>query len=237
MKHLPLLALTILVITVLVGCSDNSTTLPVEKSRDTGQESIDLEVLRADLAELDLDDLSAEEVAGLLFMREEEKLARDVYLTFDAQYDKKIFGNIAVSEQNHTDAILALLEAFGIDDPVKDNPRGVFENEELQTLYDELIAEGAASLASALYVGCAIEEIDMLDIVEYMEGTENEAILLVYGRLLDGSANHLRAYVRTWENETGLVYVPRFMSVEYFTEIMAEDGPGSGRQGGRGNRN
>ena len=111
-----------------------------------------------------LDDLSDNEAAGLVFMREEEKLARDVYIYLYETWGQKTFDNIAVSEQAHTDAMLELLHKYGIDDPVGDNPEGIFVDQNLQGLYDTLTATGSASLIDALLVGAAIEEIDLIDI-------------------------------------------------------------------------
>ena len=84
-------------------------------------------------------DLSDSEIAGLLFMREEEKLARDVYLQMYDVWNFNIFTNIARSEQSHMDAVLVLINDVGAEDPVGDAERGVFENQDLQDLYDQLI--------------------------------------------------------------------------------------------------
>ncbi|MDP2030099.1 MAG: DUF2202 domain-containing protein [Thiobacillus sp.] len=48
----------------------------------------------------------------LLFMREEEKLARDVYLTLYETWGLAVFSNIASSEQSHMDALLKLLRTY-----------------------------------------------------------------------------------------------------------------------------
>ncbi len=234
MKHLLILAL--ITTTLLLGCSDNSNDITANDAAEVSFHDMTLEELRVNIGNEAIMDLTPEEIAGLVFMREEEKLARDVYLTFHDQYGVNIFNNIAGSEQMHTDAVLLLLDRYGIADPVGDNPVGVFENEALQALYDDLIAEGSQSLEDALFVGCAIEEIDILDLEEYMAGTVYKDLLLVYRHLLDGSFNHLRAYVPFWENQTGLVYEPRFLSVEQFEEIMSASGPGGGNgNGGGGN--
>ena len=59
-------------------------------------------------------------------MREEEKLARDVYLAMDDLWGLRVFSQISWSEQNHMDAVLAVLDKYGVLDPVGDNPTGVF---------------------------------------------------------------------------------------------------------------
>jgi hypothetical protein len=80
--------------------------------------------------------LSAMERSGILFMREEEKLARDVYLYLYEIYPLRPFLNISKSEQAHMDAMLYLIDTLNLVDPVGKNPPGVFQNEELQELYD-----------------------------------------------------------------------------------------------------
>lgn len=138
--------------------------------------------------------LSTDEIAGLRFMREEEKLAHDVYIAMDALWGHRTFANIALSETTHTEAILALLTKYGVDDPVAGKPAGVFEDAQLQALHDTLVAAGAASLIEGLKVGALIEETDIRDIVQRQAATDEADILKVYGSLLCGSRNHLRAF-------------------------------------------
>ena len=162
--------------------------------------------------------LSAAEIDGLLYMREEEKLAHDVYVTFHALWGTPVFASIAVSEQRHTDRILGLLNRYGIPDPVQEF--GVFSNPDLQSLYDALVAQGSASELSALQVGALIEEVDMVDIVEKMAATERADILNVYGKLLSGSENHLRAFVGLIEANSGEAYVAQHLSQEEVDQIL-----------------
>lgn len=136
--------------------------------------------------------LSQEEIDGILFMREEEKLAHDVYIKFYNLYAYEIFLNIAESEQKHTDAVLQLINFYGLKDPAL-LEIGEFKNEELQDLYDLLMSMGT-NLISALEVGVLIEETDLEDIRALMEQTEVKNILQVYGNLLNGSLNHLESF-------------------------------------------
>jgi hypothetical protein len=108
--------------------------------------------------------LSADEAAGLIFMREEEKLAHDVYVTIYQQYGLSIFNNIARSEAPHMAAIKTLLDRYGIADPAAGKAVGVFADAPLQALYNQLVAQGRQSLSAALKVGGAIEESDILDL-------------------------------------------------------------------------
>lgn len=178
--------------------------------------------------------LNDDEIAGLLFMREEEKLARDVYLTLYDQWGVSVFQNISSSEQTHMDAVLAVLNQYNLADPAAGNEIGQFTDPALQALYDQLITEGSQSVADALAVGAAIEEIDILDLDERMAQTGNAAILQVYRQLAAGSENHLRAFVTNLERQTGTTYQPQYMTqAQYEAIINGSMGNGNG-QGGNG---
>ena len=186
------------------------------------------------------DTLTQEEVDGLLWMREEEKLARDVYLTLYEMYGLQIFQNIANSEQMHMDAVLSLLEKYGIEDPAVDEV-GVFTNPELQALYDQLIAMGSQSIEDALKVGALIEETDIKDLEEWIAKTDNADIIQVYENLTAGSENHLRAFTSLLQSY-GVTYEPQVISEDEYNEIisspmntgMGDRGRGMGRfRGGR----
>lgn len=142
--------------------------------------------------------LTPEEAKTLLFMREEEKLARDVYLTMYELYKPNdgsiIFKDIASSEQSHMDALKKLLDKYLLDDPAQNNI-GKFTDPNLQDLYDELLARGQQSFLEALGVGVLIEEKDMVDIEVAIDKAEHTDLVKVYGNLLDGSKNHLRAFM------------------------------------------
>jgi hypothetical protein len=170
-----------------------------------------------------LDDLSEAEVNGLLFMREEEKLARDVYIAMYALGYSKVFDNISNSEQTHTDAILTLLNRYAIPDPVGDNAEGVFVDPVLQDLYDALIVLGSPSQIEALFVGAEIEEIDILDIQKYIDEVEgNSDIVVVYENLMKGSRNHLRAFVKNLAKR-GVDYAPKHLTQEVYDAIINPD--------------
>jgi len=175
--------------------------------------------------------LTVDEIAGLQFMREEEKLAHDVYVTFYQQYGLAIFNNIANSEATHMASVKTLLDRYGIADPAAGNGVGVFENADLQALYNQLIAQGRQSLSAALKVGGAIEEIDILDLKERLATTMHSDIQQVYTSLLNGSYNHLRAFANTLKMQTGEVYQPQYLDAATYQTIIAGT---NGRRGGNG---
>jgi len=131
----------------------------------------------------------------LVFMYQEEKVARDVYTALDDVYHQKVFANITKAEQKHMDQVKGLLESYGIPVPVIEDTQGVFENEELQSLYDALVVQGEQSQEEAYKVGVLIEETDIADLEERMMDAPDD-VVKVFGHLLKGSENHLRAFNR-----------------------------------------
>jgi hypothetical protein len=166
--------------------------------------------------------LSDAEVESLLYMREEEKLARDVYLMLYEKWEMPIFQNISNSEQTHTDAVKTLLDRYNLEDPAADTDVGVFTDPTLQELYDQLVAEGNRSLVDALRVGAAIEEIDILDLEERIVQTDEANIQLVYENLMKGSRNHLRSFVSTLQRQSGEeeTYQPQYLSQTAYDAIV-----------------
>jgi hypothetical protein len=173
-------------------------------------------------------DLSSEESASLLFMREEEKLARDVYNALYVVWGQSTFQNIASSEQMHMDEIKVLLDRYALTDPAL--APGQFTDSKLQALYDQLVTQGSLSPADALKVGAAIEEIDILDLQTRLAQTDNGDIQLVYNNLMNGSYNHLQAFTSTLTQQTGEVYQPQYLPIELYQTIIANTA-GNGNQG------
>ena len=224
MKTLTNLALTATVSAILM--SFPSDTFPGKRSASSG--------------------LDAVEASHLTFMREEEKLARDVYLTLAALYpNQSVFDTIATtSEQTHTDTLRDKLALFNLPDPNPDandlpDSIGVFLGAEWGWYFTEkfaaLTAMGSTSELSALYVGAFIEELDMRDIgicpqvmvdggypnpcgLEY---TDASALRNAYRSLIDGSENHLRAYVGQIEALIGIGnYEAQYLTQEEVDAIL-----------------
>jgi hypothetical protein len=195
-----------------------SCTSAVEAGADNTQSN---QLITAEtIAEFPLEELNQGEIDGLIFMREEEKLARDVYITMYDKWGQRVFSNISESEQRHMDAIKTLFDRYELDDPVGENALGEFKNETLQELYTTLTEQGGISLIEALKVGALIEEIDILDIQnELDENVDNQDVAFVYDNLLKGSRNHLRAYVRNL-SRLGVDYTPQKLSEEQYLAII-----------------
>ncbi len=165
------------------------------------------------------DSISQTESDILIFMREEELLAQDVYTALSALYTKPIFRNITKSEAVHTEAIKALLDKYLIADPAVNHVAGVFVNTDLQNLYTLLVAKGSVSLMEGLIVGATIEDLDIYDLKRLGAETDNEDILLVFANLERGSRNHLRSFYANIVLYKG-VYVPQYLSQEEFDGIV-----------------
>jgi hypothetical protein len=138
--------------------------------------------------------VSDADIENLLYMRQEEKLARDVYLTLYEQWGAEIFANISESEQQHMDAIKRLIDIYGLEDPIIDNTAGQFPDQDFIDLYEQFVALGSASLLDALNVGVSIEQQDTADLEEALEETTARNVKRVFENLLTGSENHLAAF-------------------------------------------
>lgn len=171
------------------------------------------------IADIPLSELNEEEKQWLIQMREEEKLARDVYLALGKKRGVKTFTNIANSEQTHTDAIKDLLDRYEIEDPMTQDNEGVFESQALQDLYTTLVQKWGNSLIDALIVGATVEDLDIKDLQELAMKTDNDDILLTYANLEKGSRNHLRAYIKQIE-KNWWTYTPQYISQEEYTTII-----------------
>ncbi|WP_456421396.1 DUF2202 domain-containing protein [Lutibacter sp.] len=189
------LTLVVLALTALISCSNDENDVITQSAT-----------------------LSQQEIDDLLFLREEEKLARDVYLFSYDKYAETIFNSISQSEQQHMNSVLTLLNTYGIADPAS-SERGVFTNQALQSLYDDLTSQSDISLLEALKVGATIEDLDLNDIHEDESNTTKEDIINVYEKLSCGSRNHLRSYTSQLILN-GESYVPQFISLAEFTEVI-----------------
>jgi hypothetical protein len=195
------------------------------------------------LATLPIGTLSQAESDGLRFVREEEKLARDVYTTLYADWQAREFLSIAGSEQRHMDAVKVLLDRYAVADPVGTNPVGVFTDPNLQSLYDQLVARGRLSLVDALTVGATIEDLDLRDVVAVLAEADDVDLDTVYQNLAKGSRNHLRAFVAALAAE-GATYTPQYIDADTYAAIIASawergpvdaaGNPVAGRGAGRG---
>lgn len=162
--------------------------------------------------------LTLAEAQDLTYLREEEKLARDTYITLYSQWGLAIFDKISQSEQTHMDAVKALLDKYGLEDPAQPQV-GIFTDPHLQEAYDQLVARGSQSIIEALMVGGYIEELDIQDLQKKMLETTKNDILNVYENLQSGSRSHLIAFVTQVEYR-GIDYEAQILDQETVDSIV-----------------
>jgi hypothetical protein len=192
--------------------------------------------------------LTDAEVLALQKMKEEEKLAQDVYTVLYQKWGNQIFSRISVAESNHINALELILENYGINDSMN-NETGIFADSEIQNIYNDLIPKGSESIDGALKTSALIEEMDINDLKNALSSTSNANLIMVYENLERGSRNHLRAYNRQLVS-LGLLYTPVYLSQNEFDSIVNSNmekgkqykmngkgnGKGNGKENGKGKR-
>jgi hypothetical protein len=203
-------------------------------------------VIEANLksALIETTDFTDSELASLLKMKEEEKLARDVYTVLAQKWGSQIFSNISAAENNHLNAIVLLLTSYGSSEN-SIGEVGIFADDAVQTLYNDLVAKASVSIEEAFKTGALIEEMDIKDLNESLVITTNENVLLVFDSLLKGSRNHLRAFNRQLTT-LGIVYTPVYISQADYDVIASSpmekgkqykmQGKGNGQGNGKGQK-
>ncbi|NOZ94104.1 MAG: DUF2202 domain-containing protein [Acidobacteria bacterium] len=175
------------------------------------------------VASLPVEELSEAERASLVKMRQEEKLARDVYLSLQLQWGERIFANIARAEQRHMDMVTLLLDRYGIEDPAADDTIGVFTDGAFNELYTQLVEAGNVSIEEALQVGATIEDLDIFDLDEALKNDiDNADIAMIYQNLAKGSRNHMRAFASRLA-AYGIPYSPQYISEEAYEQITGSE--------------
>jgi len=162
--------------------------------------------------------ISSREKEGLLFIWEEEKAARDLYTSLYEKDNLSIFLDLTRSEQSHMDQARAIIDKYALTIPGKDEP-GIFQNQTLQKVHDELLAKGLQSDQDALKVAASFEEISIMDLEKELDATHTEDIRTMYQGLLAGSRKHLRSYVGDLK-DLGIQYDPQYLEKDEFEKIV-----------------
>ena len=219
MELKPFAAITIILVMVAGGYLWFNSQKSVPEYVIDQSDFLDGNELLKDIPESQLSDT---EIEGLILMREEEKLARDVYTRLWDKWKINIFSNIAESEQTHTNSVKTILDRYGLEDPVIDESVGVFTSPTIDELFDTLVTQGSSSLMDALIVGATVEDLDINDLNDLLNKTDNADIILVYNNLKKGSRNHLRAFVAQIESRGG-EYSPQYISQELYYQILSSE--------------
>lgn len=213
--------LFLLILPAVFSCTYDEEILPdrLIYSSEEGFTRFNNILLSERIGQLPYETPSPAERSTLLFMIEEEKLARDVYDLFYETWRKPIFDNIAASEENHMYALRVLLNKYAITDPSLDYDAGHFQNQELRELYLNLTTKGQRSYEKALEMGAMIEEMGIADLILAQQETDKQDINLLYDHLQSASANHLRIFYNNLR-EQGITYRPRYITQDLLQEIV-----------------
>lgn len=175
------------------------------------------------LSEFPIEDLNEIEIEALSQMREEELLARDIYLQLYEIYEYPVFEFIAKSEAWHTAVVKFLIDRYELTDPAVEHKIGVFNNQHIQELHDALLSKGQLSGTDALEVGATIEDVDIYDLQNLLaNGIDNQDITCAFQNLTKGSRNHIRAFVRVL-SYGGNSYTPQYLTQDEFDYIISLD--------------
>jgi hypothetical protein len=153
-------------------------------------------------------------------MKNEEKLAHDVYVTLYKKWGSMPFSNISSAEERHLNAVIILLKNYGSTDTLIGDV-GKFTDSSVQKLYNDLVVKGSGSIEDAYRVGTWIEDLDIYDLTDCIARISNPDIKQVFENLRRGSRNHLRAFNRQLTS-LGAVYTPEYISQSEFDQIVAQ---------------
>lgn len=222
MKKLVLFSMVLFIAGAMSSCAKDEPVQTWFNVDANGYTTFTNSILGDELNALPDQPVSDDEQASLLFMREEEKLAHDLYTALYGLWPVQAFRHIADSELTHADAVLLLIQKSGLSDPAESNGPGEFTNTTLQNLYNDLYIQGTASEIEALKVGALVEEVDIQDLQTELTKIDNQDIIWVYENLMKGSRNHLRAFVKNLTMH-GVTYTPQVLSQETFDLIVNSD--------------
>lgn len=205
-----LFILTILTLVVLTSC-DNSDSTNSSNDKNSGAKDISF-----NLNDYSKSTLDSETKYALAHMWNEEKLAYDIYLALYKLYpDTKQFYNIATkSEVKHISAVEDLVKRYDInitnlgdytidysEAELRALKAGEFAVPKIQTLYDQLYAQGKISKIEALGVGCMVEVVDVDDLDEFIKlSSDANDLIATFEYLKKGSFNHYWAFDKGLKN-------------------------------------
>ena len=163
-------------------------------------------------------DLTADEIEFIYAVREDEKVARDLYFSFFGTFGLKPFENIGKAEDNHIKATEKLFDYYEIDYPAL-SENGKFENAIRQKLFDSLLLKGTPEL-EAFKVMAMLEESNIVEYGEVLKTIANPNIKIVIENLARASANHFKAAIRQI-TALGGTYTPAIMTQEQYEAVIA----------------
>lgn len=165
--------------------------------------------------------ISEEESAIIISMKDKEKLTYDVYYSLNEKYSSDIFKKMIQNELQHKELSAGLALKYGINISVNsDNEVGKFSNPKDQNIYDEMMRYGGYSLLDAFRAGARMEEINISEQLDYISKSSNEEIIKVFEIIEKGSEEQLRTFVKELQEE-GITYKPNKLSQEDYDRIVS----------------
>lgn len=218
----------ILIVSPAIGCTNKESLTSVATTtekrayilvKENGITLIDTSALRVVVMDMPKRELSKEEINGILYIREEEKLLRDTYLFLQSKWGNPLFSGMFDATQSHMDAVLLLIQKYNLEDPATKTGVGEFITPEIQSLYYIIKEEGEKSEVDGLRAAAIVQENIVFQLESLLLKTESEDVKLVYEVLAKASRNHLRVIVNALK-EKGVEYNPRYLTEEEFKEII-----------------
>jgi len=164
--------------------------------------------------------LSKEEKTDIQKLREEEKLARDIYIKAYNTYEYFAFVNLYKGEQIHMDNLLNLEMQYMVEDIILPDT-GKYVDESIQNFYNNHLSQITTSATDAFKVGMTTEEMIIYDIQNFENNTEEADILKVYSKIKCWSRNHLRLNYNFLNGDT--LYQPQYITIEEYNAIINSD--------------
>lgn len=162
--------------------------------------------------------LTADEIEFLYAMREDEKLARDLYAYFWTRYPTAPqIQRISKAEESHIAAIETVLDYYEISYPAMSAP-GVFEDSTRQALYDELALKSETML-EAFQTMAFVEDRDLFAYKMVQSQITNANLSLLIENMIKASTNHLKAAIRQIFVRDGS-YTSIYLSAEEYDAII-----------------
>jgi hypothetical protein len=157
----------------------------------------------------------------LLYVSEQEKLARDLYASLSETWRLDVFHTTSGSEDIHADALRTLLARYRLPDPSQGLGRGEFTSVDLAERYDDLIARGRFSPVEALKAAASVEELEIQDIGSRLRRVQAPELQNVLENVVASDKHHLRSLVVALRR-LGHTYAPSRLPREQFDTILDE---------------
>ena len=213
MRNTKIILSTVVTGVLLAGCNIDNLTQRVDDSNSTNNYN-SIMSMKFNLDDYNITtDLVQEMKDSLTYMKDEERLASDLYLNLYNYYKNysdleiKQLNNIATNTENDQISIIkSLVKRYDLNssEPQDVNiSRGVYENQVIQDLYDKFYAIGQNSQEEALKVGCMVEVTDINDLDKYISlAKESNAtdIETAFKALRDGSYHNYWTFDQTLKN-------------------------------------